>query len=305
MQRAVILSALKIEYQAVRTYLIDLKEETHPKGTVYERGNFIAKNQSWDVGIVEIGKGNPIAAIEAERAISHFNPDVVFFVGIAGGLKDVNLGDVVAATKVYGYEFGKVEKTFQSRPEIWLSDFGLIHRAKAESKKDNWLRRIHSSMTKLPPNVFVGPIAAGEKVIASKKSDIIMFLKSHYNDVLAVEMEGLGFLQAMHANKQVSAMVIRGISDLIDKKSEIDRAGYQITASRHASAFAFELLSNFNIPKVSEVGDSSRNKAIDIWLDRRDFFEIELAKAADSARKYELRKLIDECNHEIIRLSEK
>lgn len=45
-------------------------------------------------------------------------------------------------------------------------------------------------------------------------------------------------------------------------------------------------------------------KVLDAWLDRREFFEIELAKAADSARKYELRKLIDDCNHEITRIND-
>ncbi len=74
--KAVILTALPVEYKAVRTHLTDLQEETHPQGTVYEIGRFSSIIRSWEVGIVEIGEGNPAAALEAERAIQYFKPDV-------------------------------------------------------------------------------------------------------------------------------------------------------------------------------------------------------------------------------------
>jgi len=240
---AVILTALSDEYLAVRSHLSDLQEEIHPQGTIYERGKFSDPNAVWDVGIVKIGAGNPGAAMEAERAIAHFNPDVILFVGVAGGIKDVALGDVVAATKVYGYESGKANKTFETRTEIGRSAYNLEQRSRIEAGKPDWLKRL--SVCEPIPRVFVAPIAAGEKVISSTKSEVFQFLRSNYGDAVAVEMEGFGFLEAARANQQVSAMVIRGISDLIDNKTEVDRTGYQKIAARHASAFAFEMLAKF------------------------------------------------------------
>lgn len=255
---AVILTAIPVEYIAVRAHLTDIQEEMHPQGTIYERGKFATNGQVWEVGIVEVGAGNSATAVEAERAIAYFKPNVILFVGVAGGIKDVALGDVVAATKVYGYESGKAKLKFEPRPDVGLSTYNLIQRAKAEARKPDWLQRLTEPTTTPTPRVFVAPIAAGEKVVASTQSGVWKFLRSNYGDAVAVEMEGRGLLQAAHANQQVSALIVRGISDLIDGKSEADAAGSQEIAARHASAFAFEILAKFIVNEVS--GTTTTNK---------------------------------------------
>ena len=240
---AVILTARPFEYQAVRGHLNDLQEETLPQGTIYEQGSFEGKGATWTVAIAEIAMGNPAAAFECERAINHFDPQVIFFVGIAGGIKDVALSDVVAAEKIYYHESGRSEEEFRPRPDVGECAYELIQRAKAEIRNGRWLSRLMGEWDSAAlPNAFVGPIVAGEKVIASTRSATYELIRKSYGDSLAVEMEGRGFLKAVHANRRVPALVIRGISDLLDDKPATDNAGYQELASRAAAAFSFEVL---------------------------------------------------------------
>ncbi len=248
---AVIFTAITVEYQAVRIHLRNLKEEVHPDGAIYERGTFISGKQKWRVGLVETRMGIARATFEVGRAIDYFKPKLVFFVGVAGGLKDVRIGDVVAATKVYNYESGKAGITFQPRPESFNSSYPLVKRAEAEVRSQNqdWRKRIISAPSNLP-YAFAGAIVAGDKVIASTHSSIWTLLKRNYGNALAVEMEGYGFLQAVYGNQNVQALVVRGISDLIDGKSATDAAGSQELAARHASAFAFEVLSKVKIDEL-------------------------------------------------------
>ena len=108
------------------------------------------------------------------------------------------------------------------------------------------------------PKVLVAPIAAGEKVVASTQSMVLQFLQFNYGDAIAVEMEGRGILQAAHANQQVSALIVRGVSDLIDGKSKANAGGSQEIAARNASAFAFEILAKLDVNGASNQASQER-----------------------------------------------
>ena len=271
----VILTALKVEYMAVREHLTGLKEEIHPQGTVYERGTFTDGKQVWDVAIAQIGAGNSGVATEAERAIARFSPRVILFVGVAGGIKkELNIGDVVVGTKIYKYDSGKaLADTTLPRPTLGNSSHRLVQRAQAESRKSDWLTRIKPNFTSNNPTVYVEAIAAGEKVIASSRSPICKFLREYYDDAYAVEMEGFGFLEAAWRNDSVSAIVIRGISDKLDKKAQFDAANSQKVASAHASAFAFEMLSKLDGSDETERSQSAaeeyRGEAVALNLNQK------------------------------------
>ena len=269
-RRVVILTALSLEYKAVRDHLNNVREQTH-RGTVYEHGEFAASDGSlWEVCIAETGAGNAGAAMETERAIAHFDPEIAIFVGVAGGLKDVSIGDVVVATKVYGYESGKAQREFLTRPQLHETAYELQQRARAEAKREDWLKRVGKGTRRRKFRVFVEPIASGEKVLASHRSTFFRFLRDKYGDALAVEMEGWGFLDAIHANQDVRGLIIRGISDLVDGKGKADAAGSQARAARHASAFAFEVLSKLTVRISGPTSSAAPRVARSVGVSEQD-----------------------------------
>jgi nucleoside phosphorylase len=238
-----VLTALSVESQAVQALLSFVRKQTEPPGTVYRIGTFSGETGRWKVVEARVGPGNPRAAEETVRVIEKFRPKVLLFVGVAGGLKEVRLGDVVAATKIYAYESGKAAEKFLARPEVANPGYDLEQRAFEVEGETRWLRRIcPDPPAREEPRAYVKPIAAGEKVVASNRSSTYRLLRREYGDALAVEMEGYGCLRAAHAYAEVSAIVVRGISDLIENKEASDTAGWQEVASHHAAAFAFELL---------------------------------------------------------------
>lgn len=257
---AIILAALDVETRATLRHLTNVHEQPVRGGTVFHVGQF----GRWVVAVAECGDGNVHAAATVERGINHFQPAVALFVGVAGGVKDVAIGDAVVSSKVYGYERGKDgDECFRPRPVVSLPDYALEQRARAVRLKDDWQQRLDTRLSHSKPRIYVGAIAAGEKVVASAAGKIAQFLREHYGDTLAVEMEGQGFLTGVHINAPVQGCVIRGISDLLDGKADADKAGSQGRAADVASAVAFEMLATLEPDQAKPNDDNSYTEIVD------------------------------------------
>ncbi|MFE9097843.1 purine phosphorylase [Streptomyces sp. NPDC007264] len=235
----VILTALNLEYEAVRRKLAGPQVHRHERGTRFEVGT--VQGTSCCVALGLTNKGNHSAAVIAERAIQEFSPAAVLFVGVAGALWDTaRLGDVVMATHVYAYHGGTSEDDgLKARPRVWETAHGI-------SQLGSHLARVNDWADDTPghgraPQVRFGAIAAGEVVQNSKISAEARWIRQHYNDALAIEMEAAGVAQAGHLNGAPVA-IIRGISDRADgtKNSAKDR-NWQPRAAANAAAFATRL----------------------------------------------------------------
>ncbi|MFC4464492.1 nucleosidase [Streptomyces xiangluensis] len=243
MPTVAILTALSLEYDAVLDHLTDVEKLTHPRyGTRARRGGL--PGTPWQVALVDMGEGTLTAATLTERVLSWLDPEAVLFVGVAGGLKDdIEIGDVVVATKVYAIHGGKqTPDGFLDRPEAWRASHRLEQAAKEALRGEAHFK----------------PIAVGDVVLADSDSELAQRIRTSYNDAVAIEMESSGVAHAVHLAGEAGALIIRGISDKADaNKSRADARGSQPRAAANAARAAVAVLRELEPkPTVPQPRDS-------------------------------------------------
>lgn len=238
---AVILTAIKVETAAIRARLTDPAQQV-VSGTIFTVGGF----KDWRIAVARTGDGNSAAAVITERAMQHYKPEVALFVGVAGGVKDVRVGDVVVGGVVYAYDKGKlVHGEFLARSDPYRSDYGLEQLALSPDIENACLPRIFGA------EILGGVIISGEKVVGCSKNKFWKKVKKRHSDATAVEMEGHGFGVAIHRSEGVRGLIIRGISDLLDGKKKSDAKGGQQLAASNAAELAFAVLGQLPAPPAS------------------------------------------------------
>lgn len=241
----VILTALDLEYDAVRRHLAELRPRTHEAGTMFEVGRL--PDLGVRIAIAVTGAGNTGAAVLTERAISLFHPVAVLFTGVAGALKPgLGLGDVVVATKVYAYHGGKDEDDgFKGRPVAWPVSHELVQLARHIARTASWRRFLDPGAA--VPRIHFVPIAAGEVVLNSRSTPLAVQLHHRFNDAAAIEMESAGVADAGHLNRSLPVLSVRGLSDRADgAKLDADTEGWQPVAAANAAAFAIAVAAEFS-----------------------------------------------------------
>lgn len=255
---AVVLTALPEELGAVRAQLesegAEITEKVVKGGGLYYKATLGGDHVTWTVYVSYTEATSSSAAAGAVDALVNFDPVIAIFVGIAGGIaeKGVKLGDVIAATEVLDYDGGKeTPKGFIPRTRQFHAAHALKQLASFTMLDEAWRERLLSPAPTLElgqPAVHIEPIAAGSKVVASTDSDTYKLVRQTADRAVAVEMEGSGFLGAVQRYSG-DAIVVRGISDLIDGKELADRANVRKQAAANAAGFVCALLHRYSQPE--------------------------------------------------------
>jgi nucleoside phosphorylase/WD40 repeat protein len=237
----VVLTALDFEYQAVRRHLTGVRAHVDVSGTRYETGE--TPGGRCRVALARTGEGNTRAAAVASQAVPRFQPSALVLVGVAGGLADdVELGDVVVATRVHDYQSGRAEAGgFRPRGKSWPLARGLEQDAHDVARDGTWTRLL-SGDTATVPAVHFKPLVSGEALLDSSDGHHAELIAEHFSDAVAIDMESAGVAEAAHHNDFHRTITVRAVSDRANgTKRDTDASGWQRRAVRHAAAFAVAL----------------------------------------------------------------
>ena len=225
---------LSIIHEAFQACLTDVKKISSPWGVVSAKGLFLTENYSWDIVMVQVDSGNGSGILDIERAVSSLSPKVVLSLGLAGGVKDVRIGDVVVATKVY------------SSPDIQIPTNSLLLKAQAIAQKDRWLRWVKPAVSQPVPYVVVAPMANTH----TPDPLTLDLLRRRFNDIVAIDSARYSLVQNSYAS-----LTIRGICEeiFVPKESKAQKR-----VAQYVSAFVCELLTNLEPEEILRQAPSKK-----------------------------------------------
>ena len=249
----VIITALEEERDALLSKIPNFRKLPQTQGdiSVYYSTEFLIPTSENPVGAYRIvlmpllGMGQIQAVAATVNSIQRWIPRYVLMVGIAGGVaaNDVKLGDILIANQIVDYELQKITP---EGPEIrWVvhqTDPRLLGAAQ-NLRDDEW--QVFISEIRPEPGSLkrhIGPIASGNKVIAF--NEVLKKFKDIWTKLIGVEMEASGVATASsQASSRPGFFIIRGVSDLADKKKSSTRVKkWRRYACDVAAAYAIGLL---------------------------------------------------------------
>ena len=214
------------------TQNLDKPQEVQVLGNTYYTGTI----DKTEVVLVQSGIGKVMSAMSVAVLADHFQVEAIINTGSAGALAEgIAVGDVVIADKLvyhdvdvtaFGYAYGQMA----GQPLYFESD-------------KNFITRIQTNLSQLNQTWHLGLIATGDSFIAG--DDKIASIKSHFPDVLAVEMEGAAIAQAAQA-LDLPFLVIRAMSDNANHEASISFDEFIIEAGRRSAQVLLAFLKALN-----------------------------------------------------------
>ncbi|MBA2873582.1 5'-methylthioadenosine/S-adenosylhomocysteine nucleosidase [Thermaerobacillus caldiproteolyticus] len=186
-----------------------------------------------DVVLLKSGIGKVNAAMATAILLDRFQPQYVINTGSAGGFSAaLNVGDIVISSEVvhhdvdvtaFGYEYGQVP----GMPARYKADETLVKIAE------------QSAQHLTDVQVVKGLIATGDSFMNDPSR--VEFVRSKFLDLYAVEMEAAAIAQVC-TQFAVPFVIIRALSDIAGKESNVSFEQFLHTAALHSSNLVLSML---------------------------------------------------------------
>ena len=209
-----IIVAIDDEYNSLRKII---KENN--KKNIYGVNFLEGRINSKGVVIVKCGVGKVNAARATQILIDNYTIDYIINVGVAGGLKDSKIGDIIVAEKLFQHDF---DITKFNHDLGYIPDIGIY----IFSSKKLVNKCVELGLKK-------GTIASGDIFVTDR--DYSKMLEEKF-DCDAVEMEGAAIAQVCYLSG-IDFIVIRGISDNPNDNNHIDFEKFVKSSSEKIADF--------------------------------------------------------------------
>ena len=227
MKKIAILGAMEIEIQPILDKL-DIYETIEYANNKY----YLANYQDKELVIAYSKIGKVFSSLTATIMIERFGVEALLFTGVAGGLQDLKVGDMIAATATvqhdvdvtaFGFPYGKIPI---SEVEITTST--------------RLLKQAQNIAKELDLKLHTGVIATGDQFVhcAERKDFVIKEF-----DAKAIEMEGAS-VNLICNEMGVASLILRSISDTADGDAPENFDEFAKMAAKRSANFIMRMLSN-------------------------------------------------------------
>jgi len=223
-----VIGAMEQEVEQLRATLENPKTETIANSE-YTTGTYKGK----EVILLKSGIGKVNAAMTTTVLLHTFKPDVVINTGSAGGYDPaLEVGAVVISDEVrhhdvdvtiFGYEVGQVPQM----PAAFKSDMKLMEAAR-------------EAVTELGEHQYgIGLICSGDAFMNDPER--VEKVRADFPQMKAVEMEAAAVAQVCH-QFNTPFVVIRALSDIAGKESNISFDEFLPVAAKHSTAIVLKAI---------------------------------------------------------------
>lgn len=223
-----VIGAMEEEVRILREKLEQKKTETIA-GCEFTVGELLGH----EIVLLKSGIGKVNAAMSTTILLERYKPEKVINTGSAGGFHHtLNVGDVVISTEVrhhdvdvtvFNYEYGQVP----GMPAAFEADAELVALAERCMKSGDDVQ------------VVKGTIATGDSFMNDPQR--VDFVRSKFKDLYAVEMEAAAVAQVCY-QYNVPFVIIRALSDIAGKESDISFDQFLDQAALHSTNFIINML---------------------------------------------------------------
>ncbi|QIV95889.1 methylthioadenosine nucleosidase /adenosylhomocysteine nucleosidase [Allofrancisella inopinata] len=225
MRKIAILGAMEIEIQPILEKLDNYQIVEYANNKYY-----LANYQDKELIIAYSKIGKVFSAMTAAIMIERFGAECLLFTGVAGGLQELQVGDLLAATATVQHD-------------VDITAFGYPHgknpvsEIKIDTCKD-MLQKAQLVAKELELDLKMGVIATGDQFICDtvKKDFVVGEFAAK-----AIEMEG-GSVNLVCNELGISSLILRSISDTADGDAPENFDEFAKMAAQKSANFVFSLI---------------------------------------------------------------